>query len=142
MPPLYVPILKGKEGEYGALAELSEDVKVVTMPLLEIPDVPRDWEKERPSKTIEDHVSNVAERIHKAWGNAPVFLDFSWLTQQNFDNGVAATGWVLNYCHERELNIVPVLGRTNSTDHVECVRRHHALCGLGACLRLAPADFS
>ena len=51
-PPDYVPVLKGKEGEYGALEELSIDVRSHVMPLIEIPDVPYDYANDSPAKSL------------------------------------------------------------------------------------------
>jgi len=49
MPPLYVPILKGKEGEFAAREELSTAVRDVILPLVEVPRVPYDYANERPN---------------------------------------------------------------------------------------------
>ena len=50
MSVLYVPILKGKEGEYGALEVLSTGSKDVILLLIEVPNVPYDFANERPAR--------------------------------------------------------------------------------------------
>lgn len=58
----YVPILKGKEGEYGALKELSSKIKSKLVPLIEVIAVPWDFDNEVPAKAIDDHLEMVAEK--------------------------------------------------------------------------------
>jgi hypothetical protein len=51
--PIYIPVLKGKEGEFAALEALdplSTDIKPLLLPLIEIPSVPYDYANERPPK--------------------------------------------------------------------------------------------
>src|SRR4051812_38519900 len=72
----YIPILKAREGEYGALEALSDlSIRKAIVPLIEIPKVPFDYAHSRPSKSLEEHISVVAERLSKCWGTAPVFID-------------------------------------------------------------------
>jgi hypothetical protein len=40
--PIYVPMLKGKEGEFAALEVLNSDIRADLMPLIEVPGVPYD----------------------------------------------------------------------------------------------------
>lgn len=54
----YVPILKGKDGEYGALGSLSPEEKERITPLIEIPPIP--W----------DHTEGVARK-----NNRPAFIE-------------------------------------------------------------------
>lgn len=142
MPVRYVPILKGKEGEYGAMKALTDDVKTVTMPLVEVPAIPRDWERDRPAKTLEAHVAGVADRLRDAWGDSAMFLDFPWFDDENFADGAPAMDHVLKRCRDHELQIVPVLYRTSSGGHIDAAISHHSKSGGGVCLRLIPADFS
>jgi hypothetical protein len=55
----YVPILKGKEGEYSALRELTGSVKDLLTPLAEIPSIPYDFENDAPAKTVDEHLRQV-----------------------------------------------------------------------------------
>src|SRR2546423_917579 len=74
----YVPMLKGKDGEYGALGSLKQTTKQLITPLIELPPIPWDFDDEAPAKTIDQHVSKVAKKIESNWGTArPIFLDFT-----------------------------------------------------------------
>src|SRR5271166_4755572 len=64
----YVPILKAKEGEYGALQALASASRQVMTPLLEIPPIDWDYTMDRPKKTIDQHLEKIGEKIERAWG--------------------------------------------------------------------------
>ena len=48
----YVPILKGKMGEYTALAELRDEQKDSLTPLIEVPPVPWDYAEDAESRSV------------------------------------------------------------------------------------------
>jgi hypothetical protein len=75
----YVPILKGKAGEYQALSTLPATVKSQMTPLIEIPEISWNFVTDEPSTTIDGHLNNVAENIDSSWGKAPVFVDLVWI---------------------------------------------------------------
>ena len=64
----YVPLLKAKEGEFGALSELTEGVKNQISPLMDIfPD------SETP---LDKRLAKIAKRIGTIWGcDRPIFVD-------------------------------------------------------------------
>jgi hypothetical protein len=73
----YVPILKGKEGEYLALKDLTIIAKDGLTPLIEIPSIPYDFENDRPAKTIDEHLEKVVQKIKTCWGEGrTLFVDF------------------------------------------------------------------
>jgi hypothetical protein len=51
----YVPVLKGRDGEYGALQTLSESVWHGLTPVLELPPIPWDFEADRPARGALTH---------------------------------------------------------------------------------------
>ena len=55
---LYLPILKGRLGEYGALREMSPEVKAKVIPVIEIPPIPWNFADDEPSVTIDRHLSS------------------------------------------------------------------------------------
>ena len=52
----YVPVLKGRDGEYGALQTLTPSTRQALTPLVEIPPIPWDFKEEKPAKTIDGHL--------------------------------------------------------------------------------------
>lgn len=78
----YVPILKGRHGEYGALQTLSESVWHVRTPVLELPPIPWNFEADRPARSIDTHLKKVGQKIERAWGtNRDIFVDLIWISE-------------------------------------------------------------
>jgi hypothetical protein len=62
----YVPILKGREGEFGALRTLDDAAKIGMTPLVEVAPIPWDFENNLPAKTIDKHLEKIADRLDRA----------------------------------------------------------------------------
>lgn len=54
--PVYVPVLKGKDGEFGALEVADGTTRSGLLPLIDVPPVPWDSEKEKPRRTLDQHL--------------------------------------------------------------------------------------
>src|SRR5229473_2564364 len=111
MPPLYVPILKGKEGEFAALEELSSSVRDAILPLVEVPRVPYDYANERPARTLDEHVGGIAERLRKCWTGRPLYLDLPWFgaDADTLVDGSIAVRKVLGDCRDADVDVIPVI---------------------------------
>ena len=72
MPISYVPILKWKQGEQGALKEMPEAEKTKFMPLLEI--LPP-TEAQRAKRDYTTNLQRTLDIVKKSWGCTPFFLD-------------------------------------------------------------------
>lgn len=92
----YVPILKGRLGEYGALQELASDTKAGIVPIIEPPPIPWDFAEDQPSKTIDLHLRDVAARIERAWGVEPALLDLLWIQESEMSDGTHPLTYVFN----------------------------------------------
>lgn len=76
----YVPIMKNKQAECGALSELPHNVKSHMTPLLEIVPIPCDPNTGEKKKTIEAHLTKLPKALETSWGSIfPIFLDFRYL---------------------------------------------------------------
>jgi hypothetical protein len=140
--PLYVPVLKGKEGEFAALEALDPNIRVRLIPLIEVPGVPYDYANERPSKSLEDHVAGIAERLLRCCPNLPLYIDLPWFKEEeNLANGRVALEAVLTDCAERDVKAIPVISRISSTNYLASAGAHAKTSGLGVCLRLLVEDF-
>jgi hypothetical protein len=140
--PIYVPVLKGKEGEFSALESLTSEVRSRLMPLIEIPDVPYDYANERPAKTLDDHVSGIAARLRKCWPEGRLYLDLPWFEQDEYlSDGRVAIDGVLSECARLEVKAVPVISRASSMNYVSAAGRYSVIGGTGACIRLVVSDF-
>lgn len=139
----YVPILKGKAGEYGALRDLDPDVKEHLTPLLEVPSIPWDYENERPSKTVDEHVSSVVPNIEKHWGTERVmFLDLLWIPSSEFmADRTHPLSYVFNRARATGLRLVPVTGLSRDRNYQQAVREAVTQDHGGLCIRLESPDF-
>ena len=139
--PIYVPVLKGKEGEFAALEELKADVRRRIMPLVEVPDIPYDYVNERPAKSLDAHVSGIAERLRKSWPDA-LYLDLPWFEKdEQLQDGRIALQAVLDDCSATRVQAVPVVSRRSSSKYLAAAGRHSTKTNLGASIRLTVEDF-
>ncbi len=140
--PIYVPMLKGKEGEFAALEALEDDVRNHLMPLIEVPSVPYDYANDRPTKSLEEHISGVADRVRRCWPTGPLFLDLPWFGgDEQLSGGRVAYEAVLTDCERQGVQAVPVVSRTSSTEALAAIERYSRKSGLGGCIRLLVEDF-
>lgn len=140
--PLYVPVLKGKEGEFAALEALESKVRARLMPLIEVPDVPYDYANERPSKSLEDHVAGIAERLLRCCQNLPLYIDLPWFKEdEDLADGRVALEAVLADCADSGVKAIPVVSRMSSPKYLASAGAHAKTSGLGLCLRLLVEDF-
>ena len=70
----YVPALRWRLGESGALWQLEEAVKDRIVPLITIPPVEFDFETRTPKKTVHEHVEPFVARFVKRWGCRPAWI--------------------------------------------------------------------
>jgi hypothetical protein len=138
---IYVPILKGKEGEFAALETLKPDIQPYLMPLIEIPDVPYDYANERPAKSPDEYLRGIVERLDKSW-TRPLYVDLPWTGEKELlDDGRVALEAVLTDCAERGVKAVPVVSRVTSTQSLSVAGRYSESEQTGACIRLLVEDF-
>ena len=70
----YVPALRWRLGESGALWQLKEAVKDRIVPLITILPVEFDFETRTPKKTVHEHVEPFVARFVKRWGWRPAWI--------------------------------------------------------------------
>jgi hypothetical protein len=138
---MYVPILKGKEGEFAALEALDAGVRESLIPLIEIPDIPYDYANDRPAKTLEAHVDGIGERLRRCWAGRPLYLDLPWFDEEQLGDGRVAAALVFADCTRFGVIAMPVISRTSTAEYLAAAQAHAVRCGAGLCLRLLVADF-
>jgi hypothetical protein len=140
--PLYVPVLKGKEGEFAALEVMEPSLRSRLMPLIEVPAVPYDYANERPSKSLYGHVAGFADRLLRCCQGLPFYIDLPWFNDaENLADGRVALEVVLNDCAEMGVPAVPVISRMGSPEYLAAAGAYANATGLGVCLRLLVDDF-
>jgi hypothetical protein len=140
--PIYVPVLKGKEGEFAALEALSPDIRRQVLPLIEVPPIPYDYVNERAAKSLEDHVAGVAQRLQRCWQNSPLYLDLPWFEEdERLSDGRVALEAVLHDCVDRNVEAVPVVSRSSSINYISAASRYANSRPSPVCIRLLVEDF-
>ena len=139
----YVPILKGRDGEYGALSSFSPTLKARMTPVIELPPIPWDFEAEAPARTIDTHLKKVAQKIERAWGQERVFfLDLLWISEsERMDDGRHPLSFVCDSARTRRLAPIPVVSLVRGEDYLEACAASVETDRRGVCIRLQREDF-
>lgn len=139
----YVPILKGRLGEYGALHELSPEAKARVMPVIEVPPIPWDFAEDRPGKTIDRHLRDVSKRLEQAWGaERLIFVDLLWIAESDrMADGAHPLAHVFSTARDRGLQLIPVTGLMRGNEYQTACRDIFSCDARGVCLRLQREDF-
>ena len=73
---IYSPCLRWKMGEYQAVENLKNITASRLLPVIEISEMGFDFEKQKESKTIDEHIESFADKVNKKWGKARCMIDF------------------------------------------------------------------
>jgi Beta protein len=140
----YVPVLKGRDGEYGALQTLSESVWGVLTPVLELPPIPWDFEADRPARSIDTHLKKVGQKIERAWGtDRDIFVDLIWISEtEKMADNQHPLDFVFSALRSRSVRAVPVAGLIRGDEYLSACRAIIAQDRRGACLRIQREDFA
>jgi len=139
----YVPILKGRDGEYGALTCLSAASRERITPLIELPPIPWDFEEEKPARTIDAHLKKVAEKLGRAWGSGRnLFLDFIWIAEaERMADGRHPVEYVFGSARAWGLALIPVVGLLRGEDYLFACAREIRQDQRGVCIWIQREDF-
>lgn len=133
----YVPVLKGKLGEYSALKEISNDLKDKFTPLIEIP--PIQFGKKI---TVDKHIEKVGEKIKDSWGSNNIFfLDLPYIDLgARLEKNIHPLEFLANDIRKRNLKMVPVTGFDRDEEYQKQIRKINSLDNMGFCLRIYLKD--
>lgn len=131
----YLAILKGKEGEYFSLAELSKECKSSFTPLIEA--VPF------PDNEYEKHLKNrVIKCIIDKWGSEDdIFIDFKLLNNDIVvSDNTHPLKYVFDTFREHQIKAIPVTGL--SRNYQNDIKNIIQTDNKGICLRLQNTDWN
>lgn len=136
----YVPILKAKEGELGALQTLAASAADAIVPLMEVPEVPVDPETGEATRDEVDFLADLGfgQKMAKAWSHR-FFVDVGWADSNQATSPLAI---VLSSCRDANAAACPVVSTAHSNQTLAAASHHHRLTGSGVCIRLGEADFA
>lgn len=136
----YVPMLRARMGELSAIAELGAPSRAVMTPLFDIPGVAWDYEKEAPSKTIDEHLPGFARKIQKAWGDSMCYIDLLEVDEELMSSGEHPMTFLFQEASEAGMSAVPVVGLQRSARYLNSVRDVVRRNQRGVCVRVDNND--
>lgn len=139
----YVSVLKAKEGEFNALQETLAATKDTMTPLMEVTPIPWNFENETYSKTIDEHLSKLTDKLNLSWGpERRIFIDSNSLegNLRMLDGTTHHLLWLFNDFRRVNLLSVPVTGLDKHGDYKAAVRSIKNTDNRGICLRLETED--
>ncbi len=140
----YVPILKGKEGEYAALAEIPAELRESMVPLIEVPAIPYDFSNDRPSKSLDAHLAAVPLKLRDAWQapHAGIMLALDLVgEEERTDNGLNAYEYLLPELIKASVSVIPVVRTGMGAAARAAVAKHNQSTKTGVAVRLFLGDF-
>lgn len=139
---LYVPILKGKMGEFGALRELDPDIRSSILPLIDVPRIKIEDPGGTPAESLEKHLGRVLKHFSQSWpARQPIFVDFYDLDLGlRTSDGTHPLPHLFGKLREENIEVIPVTGLdrvdNGNDDYNRAVTSAVGLDNRGACIRL------
>lgn len=139
--PMYMPILKWRQGEYLAAGRTSEGVKDGIYPLFEIPIEQWDFENDAPAKSLDDHLKMVGRRLSSNWKARSCLFDSPYLAgDDTMADGQHHLERIFDLTRTAGCKAIPVTGIDRHVDYQQAVARIVARDARGCGLRLVPDD--
>jgi len=134
----YVPVLKGKLGEYKALQALPDSIKENIKPIIDIVPIPPDFETEEPSKSIDDHLKSFSNNILKYWGTQrEVYIDGYMIVEETrMENNIHPMIHIFNELESKNINAIPVCGNDRNLEYNTAIKQIIRTQNKGFCLRI------
>lgn len=138
----YVPVLKGKRGEFDGLERLESEARPLVTPLLEVAPIPWDYAEDRVAKTVDDHLAGTTRQLVRAWGpGEPIFVDLRFIDDgERLANGTHPVVAVFGELNAAGVEGVPATSLDADGDFQDAVRSIENEYQNGVCVRLAPDD--
>ena len=133
----YVPCLRWKQGEYQAVEQLSDSVKELITPLIEIPEMGFDFETRIHKKTVDEHLEPQAKRIKKKWGTDLCFVDLQHIfPDQRMNDSTHPVSYLFSEMRKEKCSGIPVISLNCDNHYQRAVKQVVREEGRGICLRI------
>ena len=140
----YVPVLKGKDGEFRALAHLTPNARHNLTPFIDIPRRDLDVRTNQPKDPIDVYLKKKAKKLQRAWGTTrQIFVDvFDLDLDLRIPSGTHFVEYLFSRLRNYDVQAIPVIGldRSEDTDYVDAVRNVVSTDKRGVCVRLLGED--
>ena len=106
----YSPCLRWKLGEYQAVNNLKENTASCLLPLIEVPEMGYDFEIQKQSKTIDEHIESFAKKVNKKWGKSNCMIDLRHVSSsEKLNNGQHPATHIFDELNKLIVIAVPVV---------------------------------
>lgn len=140
----YVPVLKGKEGEFRALEHLSPIARDRLTPFIDITRRDLDLITKQPKDPIDVYLKKKAQKIHKAWGTTrEIFVDvFDLDLDLRTSNGTHFLEFLFSRLRDFDVKAIPVIGldRAEDNTYVDAAKQIVLIDKRGVSVRLLYDD--
>lgn len=139
----YVPLLRGKMGEFIALKELTQPVRSKLTPLLEIPERDWDYDLEEYKKTIEEHINRFPDLISGNWGLDQIFIDGPSISETDKMNDDShPLDYIFRQLSSAGSAAIPVTSLSRPKNYQQAVKAIIARDGRGLCIKIEQETLS
>lgn len=121
---VYVPALKAKGGEFGALASLSTKSRSRILPLLDVLPAPMDFKTKSSKKPLDKHLDDVGAKVTKCWGTTQELLIdlFDIPLSERTKSGGHPLSHLFSNLSSRGVRAIPVIGLERDAEYQAAVR--------------------
>lgn len=137
----YTPILKSKEGEFQGLARLNSEPRETVVPLIDVTNIPWDFELGQPKTSLRKYLDRVSLQIVRSCAlNKRTFVDLYELDSHRRVGGEHPVAYVFALLRATAVHAIPVTGLERDTDYWNAVSSVVTQDRRGVCLRLIPDE--
>lgn len=120
---IYVPCIRWKQGEYQAITNLRTTTKDVILPLIEIPEIGYDFEKEVEVKSLDEHIKLFTKRIINKWNQRPCFIDTKLIDPHRMmEYNIHPLKYVFEQLRQNDSSAIPITGLSRDINHQDCIK--------------------
>lgn len=138
----YRPFVLARAGELAGLGRLGMAEKSTIAPILRIPERAWDYENGRYSKTHEDHLKSVPDKLAAAWEHGNGYLDISLLEKDDPVAGLHPAEYLIREADARSVTLTALVSAASSAAHLAAAAGVHASTGSGVAIQLPQADWT
>ena len=132
----YVPILKAKNGEFGALLELPREIEKLITPLVDV------FNTEGSKKPLDFRLNKIANKVKTSWGTRrPIFIDlFGIDLDARISGKVHPLIFIFDCLRDLEVKAIPTIGFDRDDAHKKALKKIVEEDTRGVCIRLLRDD--
>ncbi|QIT12082.1 beta family protein [Clavibacter michiganensis] len=137
----YRPFLLARAGEFAGLSRLTALQSSIS-PVFCIPERAWDYENSRYSKSHEDHISGVPDRLVSSWEGGEGFLDLSLIDSDDLVDGKHPALYIVEATDAGSVALTPLLNSASSPAYRLAIEAIHEEFNRGAAIQLLQADWT